>query len=459
MGDSGRSTGTEKSERTDTSGRSNSSIGQSNSAPSLVSACTSAAENSLFANELRNLKQYHQRNELEKAVRVQIASQMSVADLPTLSAMFKKMDSNHDGVLDHEELTHHLILLGVDESTARKTADALDLDHDGRIEYTEFVAGCLSFLEDSITSMLGQAFQAFDMTNSGTLTRQDVKLWAELMGTSPEERDISSMAGIMLRNSMIAESNSGGKTVSGISASSAGSTSKSLAKQGTNGMTVEQTVAPDTSKPGSPELKPESRGSPQKCPPASSSSPPMTQRSLEAKIRKTATTLDALVKIKELSSSLQPRQEQTIGTITELKRRTIAEMMIKQTGNTDEKDENPNQPPSTPKKSATQRAPTMENNTPTTSLKKRGTSTLVEQKKRLSEQVLRQQRSRCLLDLLEELDAEGNAEGELSLESNQSERTKADLSHFQELLLEMDYGGDQVIHFEEFCRFFTRDLF
>jgi Ca2+-binding EF-hand superfamily protein len=78
-----------------------------------------------------DLSKYYERNDLEKAVRMQVASQLSATKLPQLNAAFKKFDANCNGMLSMDELACALEELGVDSATALRAAEALDVDRSG----------------------------------------------------------------------------------------------------------------------------------------------------------------------------------------------------------------------------------------------------------------------------------------------------------------------------------------
>lgn len=123
---------------------------------------------------MNELLTYHEQTDLEKAVRLQIASQLSPAQLSTLNVVFRKHDINNDGTLSPEELTTALQNLGIDEATSMQAAEALDLDGSGEIEYTEFIAGCLTFFEDNMDHLLWSAFKSMDLDKSGMISKEEV---------------------------------------------------------------------------------------------------------------------------------------------------------------------------------------------------------------------------------------------------------------------------------------------
>jgi len=55
------------------------------------------------------------------------------------------MDANHNGVLEHDEFANVMKHFGFDDSGINQMIKALDLNADGQIEYSEFLAGCGSF--------------------------------------------------------------------------------------------------------------------------------------------------------------------------------------------------------------------------------------------------------------------------------------------------------------------------
>merc|ERR1739845_10470 len=53
--------------------------------------------------------------------------------------------------------------------------EALDGDHSGIIEYSEFAAGCIDIANDGIRKQLRVAFDVFDLDGSGFLSLDELK--------------------------------------------------------------------------------------------------------------------------------------------------------------------------------------------------------------------------------------------------------------------------------------------
>eukprot|EP00397_Hematodinium_sp_SG-2012_P008424 GEMP01008484.1.p1 GENE.GEMP01008484.1~~GEMP01008484.1.p1 ORF type:complete len:632 (+),score=110.09 GEMP01008484.1:34-1929(+) len=161
-----------------------------------------STKNNMGDAHIRALKEYSKRNDLEKAVMLQVASQLSTSSLGKLNDIFQRVDTDHSGTLDRGEFLMAMEELGVDKKSAREAYSALDMDGSGSIEYTEFVAGCLSMFQDQFEEMLWQAFVSLDQNRDGELSTNEV--WQLLskgdklgLGTSPDEAQIQRMIAVM----------------------------------------------------------------------------------------------------------------------------------------------------------------------------------------------------------------------------------------------------------------------
>ncbi|CAD7944041.1 unnamed protein product [Amoebophrya sp. A120] len=128
----------------------------------------------LSENTMDELMKYHERSDLEKVVRMQVASQLSANKLPKLNAIFRKYDVDNNGTLSMDELAGALQELGVDPAVCKRAAESLDVDNSGYVEYTEFVAGCLNFFDNNLDAMLWKAFQKIDVDHSGSLSIDEI---------------------------------------------------------------------------------------------------------------------------------------------------------------------------------------------------------------------------------------------------------------------------------------------
>merc|ERR1712217_927562 len=93
----------------------------------------------LSSEQMIALCEFGRKNEFQKAIMLQAASQIRAADLSNINTIFRTYDRDNTGYLDRNELIDALKALGIDDQTAKKAAENIDLDNNDKIEYTEFV--------------------------------------------------------------------------------------------------------------------------------------------------------------------------------------------------------------------------------------------------------------------------------------------------------------------------------
>lgn len=129
----------------------------------------------LSETQMTALFNFDKRNELQKAVTLQVASQLRAADLPKINAIFRKYDVDNTGSLEPDELERALCDMGCDQETAKKAAKAIDLDKNGLVEYTEFVAACISIFDDRHEAYLWDIFSKMDKEGRGALCHKEME--------------------------------------------------------------------------------------------------------------------------------------------------------------------------------------------------------------------------------------------------------------------------------------------
>lgn len=124
--------------------------------------------------QMAALVEFTNKNELQKAVILQVASQLRAADLPKINAIFRKYDTDNTGFLEGEELINALGEVGCEEEMAKRAVKAIDMDQNGKIEYTEFVAACISLFDDRHEAYLWQIFKKLDKDGTGVLSHDQI---------------------------------------------------------------------------------------------------------------------------------------------------------------------------------------------------------------------------------------------------------------------------------------------
>lgn len=105
--------------------------------------------------------------------------QTKAEDLREVREMFLKFDANNDGFLTLEELrtgySDIAQILNVDEPDVEEMLRGADLDGDGKVDYTEFIAA--AFRKDLLLSgeNLQRAFRMFDADGDGTISKEELK--------------------------------------------------------------------------------------------------------------------------------------------------------------------------------------------------------------------------------------------------------------------------------------------
>jgi calcium-dependent protein kinase len=123
------------------------------------------------------LKQFSAMNKLKKiAIRV-IAESLSEEEIAGLKEMFLMMDSDGSGAISFEELKEGLKKVGSNlmEADIRQLMDAADVDHNGTIDYGEFLAATLNLHKIEREENLYAAFSYLDKDKSGYLTTDELQ--------------------------------------------------------------------------------------------------------------------------------------------------------------------------------------------------------------------------------------------------------------------------------------------
>lgn len=130
---------------------------------------TRGGSRKLTTKVVNGLTAYADRTFLQKAVLMNVASHLSVATVPELARVFEEYDRDSCGTLDKNDLTQALCAVGIPQERAEATADSLDMDGNGRVYYTEFVAGCIGQFGNRLDHTLWDLFARHDGDSDGFL--------------------------------------------------------------------------------------------------------------------------------------------------------------------------------------------------------------------------------------------------------------------------------------------------
>eukprot|EP00245_Coleochaete_scutata_P008905 TRINITY_DN2815_c0_g1_i1.p1 TRINITY_DN2815_c0_g1~~TRINITY_DN2815_c0_g1_i1.p1 ORF type:complete len:761 (-),score=182.52 TRINITY_DN2815_c0_g1_i1:1178-3460(-) len=135
-----------------------------------------ASPKPLDSTVLKRLRGFGAMNKLKKVAFNFIASSLSNEEILGLRELFRSFDKNNTGNISLEELRKGLAQRGCHLSDAEsdQLLASADLDQDGAINYTEFVAATLHMSKLQKEDRIYAAFQHFDKDNSGFITADEI---------------------------------------------------------------------------------------------------------------------------------------------------------------------------------------------------------------------------------------------------------------------------------------------
>mmetsp|Transcript_32281 Transcript_32281/g.94409 ORF Transcript_32281/g.94409 Transcript_32281/m.94409 type:complete len:729 (-) Transcript_32281:71-2257(-) len=123
---------------------------------------------------MRRLGTFHSRSLLYHCVAMSLARRWPANELPTVQAAFLALDASGTGFLDTTGLAGVLQDFGVPPEGAAAAARAVDLNRDGLVDWTEFVAASVPLGEAVFEQTLRQKFDRADADHDGRLSRQEL---------------------------------------------------------------------------------------------------------------------------------------------------------------------------------------------------------------------------------------------------------------------------------------------
>jgi len=121
-----------------------------------------------------NIKSYMKQSALKNALVTMVAHQLNMNNeqIKQIKDLFLSFDTDRNGTLSHEELRQALGKAGVPQWDITRIIGAMDLDGTGKISYTEFVAACLTWQEQTL-NLVWSAFNKMDLDGDGKITTQE----------------------------------------------------------------------------------------------------------------------------------------------------------------------------------------------------------------------------------------------------------------------------------------------
>ncbi|KAI5077774.1 hypothetical protein GOP47_0007598 [Adiantum capillus-veneris] len=138
---------------------------------------------------LTKLRQFRAMNKLKKLALKVIAENLSEEEIVGLKDLFQSMDTDNSGTLTLEELKHGLARQGssIAESEAYQLLKAADIDGNGSIDYSEFIAATVHRSKLAKEEQLVSTFEYFDTDRSGFITTDELADALSKHGMGDEE--------------------------------------------------------------------------------------------------------------------------------------------------------------------------------------------------------------------------------------------------------------------------------
>ena len=126
--------------------------------------------------DINIMKSYGKMNYFKKNILTFIASRLDENnnDINRINQYFKLFDKDYDGQISLEEFQEGLVNMNMEKNEITDIFNSLDINKNGFINYTEFVA---AFLEKDIylsTEAINEAFTFFDKNHKGTISKEDI---------------------------------------------------------------------------------------------------------------------------------------------------------------------------------------------------------------------------------------------------------------------------------------------
>lgn len=129
---------------------------------------------------MRPLQAFSEESALKRALLLELAARLPMSHSERVVKVFKAIDKNQDGTMSKDELRDCFKQVGVtDEGVVDRTFEALDVDGNGVLSFTEFAAGVLSIYGDLLEARFRALFRKHDVDGDGILSKEQAKIFFE----------------------------------------------------------------------------------------------------------------------------------------------------------------------------------------------------------------------------------------------------------------------------------------
>ena len=132
---------------------------------------------SIDFNDLKCFKNFAKGSLIKKMGLMFIASRLDENEINNLKNVFSSFDKGKDGQISFEELKKGLMDIKSSKITEDEVKDLfndLDVDQNGRIDYTEFIAATIDASKYYKNERLLEAFESFDKDKNGQISKNEL---------------------------------------------------------------------------------------------------------------------------------------------------------------------------------------------------------------------------------------------------------------------------------------------
>lgn len=135
-------------------------------------------DNELMGNTLNNLSKFDTESKLQRATLSFIVSQiMSTDETSGLNSVFRQLDVDGNGMLSVDEIRSGMSRhTGMTDANIEELIRKVDLDANGEVNYSEFLAATIDWGNEMSRERLEQAFKLFDADGSGKISLDELVL-------------------------------------------------------------------------------------------------------------------------------------------------------------------------------------------------------------------------------------------------------------------------------------------
>lgn len=129
----------------------------------------------MLEEQIKRLKEFQTKSKLRKAVLTYLSTRVSDEDVMNEKKLFEELDKNRDGYITIKELQEVSEKSGSSEVDLKNILLSIDMDKNGAINYSEFIAATMNDLITKDAGKIEAAFKFFDKDKNGTIDPKDLK--------------------------------------------------------------------------------------------------------------------------------------------------------------------------------------------------------------------------------------------------------------------------------------------